>query len=122
MEETLLFGSKYFEERRFQFLVQLDPYSLLHNNGDRDLPLYVAATNCIEPMQRFRSVFDAGMRYFPYQNGITLLFRKHYYAKTRTPFQIACGEKNERRKEVMNIVEETVARYSETTPINTEHA
>merc|ERR1711865_1081037 len=71
--------------------------------------------------KRFRSVFDAGMRYFPYQNGITLLFRKNYFAG-ETLCQIACGDKNKRRKEVMNIVEETLARYAETTPINTEHA
>merc|ERR1711865_474478 len=71
-------------------------------------------------MKRFRSVFDAGMQYFPYQNGIAALFRKSQSGKT--PFQYACGDKNERRQEVMDVVEDTISRYSETTPINTEGA
>ena len=73
-------------------------------------------------MKRFRSVFDAGMRYFPYQNGIALLFRKNRYQSGKTPFQCACGDKNKRRQEVMDVVEDTISRYSETTPINSEDA
>ena len=124
VSETFRFGSKYFQERRFQFLVQLDPYSLIHTYDDSYMPLYVAATNCYEPMQRFRSVFDAVMRYFPYQNGIVSLFRKNHRSG-RTPFQHVVGDGVVtiiRREEVMEIVEDTVSRYSETTPINTEHA
>ena len=121
LTETMGSYSGYFEERRFRFLVQLDPYSLMHVSPDSGyLPLYVAATNFYRNLKRFRSVFDAGMRYFPYQNGITLLFRKNHFF--RTPFQHACGDKNKRRKEVMDIVEDIVSRYSETTPINTENA
>jgi len=119
LRQTIRSSSKYFEERRFRFLVQLDPYSLLHNTRDGYLPLYFAATNHYEPMQRFRSVFDAVMRYFPYQNGIASLFRKNC---GETPFQNACGHRNKRRQEVMETVENIVSRYSKTTPVNTEHA
>ena len=123
VSETMRFGSKYFAERRFQFLVQLDPYSLIHTHDDKYLPLVVAASNFWRNLNLFRSVFDAVMRYFPYQNGIVSLFRKN--RSGRTPFQHVVGDGNVtiiRREEVVEIVEDIVSRYSETTPINTEHA
>ena len=63
------------------------------------LPLHRAPQYEYEPMKRlkFRSVFDAGMKYFMYQNGITLLFRKNHFGPT--PFQYACGDKKETKEE-----------------------
>jgi hypothetical protein len=65
----------------------------------------------------YQFVFEAGIKYFPKTKGIHLLFNKNN--NDDTPFQGAC--KKFGYKEVMNFVEETLVRYSDT-PINTGEA
>ena len=142
---------KYFPERRFRFLVQMDPYSLLNHYADvfrGHLPLHEAAKNMsffapctaipglqqtkLKSQKGFRSVFDAVMRAFPYHNGIASLFRiggLPFAGPDTTPFKLAClcqsgtsADKMKHRQGVMNIIEDTITRYSDATPINTKHA
>merc|ERR1712032_661212 len=106
----------YFAENRFQFLVEWDPKLSLQTNDSGCFPLHYAASN--SSFQGFRSVFDFGIRYFPSKRGISLLFQKD--DECETPIQVACNKYE--RKDVIGVVEETLARYSPTTPINSMDA
>ena len=72
-------------ERRFQFLVEWDPLSLVHTDEDGWLPLHFAALSSI---QAFRIVFEYVIRYCPNKKGITIFFTKNN--KGETPFQLTC--------------------------------
>merc|ERR1711971_894691 len=96
--------------------VELDPKSLLQTNDSGWFPLHYAASN--SSFQGFRSVFDSGIRYFPSKRGISLLFQKDY--RGETPIQDSC--KKFERNDVIDVVEETLARYSTATPINSKDA
>merc|ERR1712183_249726 len=85
--------------------------SLLQTNYNDQLPLHCAEN---ETLQSFRIVLDYGIHYFPSKRGISLLFQKD--GDGETPIQDACKEFE--RKDVISVVEEIVARYSPTTPIN----
>ena len=78
-----------FMERCFRFLVEWDPNSLLWWDGERGfLPLHWAASTVTEKsFEIFRTVFMYGIRYFPTEFGIQLLFQKSN--DERTPLQIA---------------------------------
>ena len=106
----------YFADKRFRFLIELDPSSLVQDDGLYWLPLYLSASR--SSMLGFRSVFEAGIKYFPNKKGISLLFQtsKRYNC---TPFHFACRRFG--YEEVMKIVEDTLIRYSDT-PINTTEA
>ena len=106
----------YFAENRFRFLVEWDPKSLLQTNNREWFPLHNVASN--SSFQGFRSVFDSGIRYFPSKRGISLLFHKDY--RDETPIQNSC--KKFERNGVIDVVEETLARYSTATPINSTDA
>ena len=58
---------KYLVEKRFEFLVNWDPYALLHRNKNGRLPLHYAAHQMHADQHRdiFRKVFETGMQYFP---------------------------------------------------------
>ena len=82
----------YFAEDRFRFLVEWDPTALREAKFFRCLPLH----NCNKhntanhtAVERFRLVFEYGIRYYPKKIGISLLFKKDSYGIT--PFQIACS-------------------------------
>ena len=97
-------------------MIGLDPSSLIQDDGSYWLPLYLAASR--SSMLGFRSVFEAGIKYFPNKKGISLLFQtsKRYNC---TPFHFACRRFG--YEEVMKIVDDTLIRYSDT-PINTTEA
>ncbi|OEU10309.1 hypothetical protein FRACYDRAFT_247264 [Fragilariopsis cylindrus CCMP1102] len=104
-----------FPDMRFRFLVEWDPSSLIWTGRSslNWLPLHHAAYK--SSIRGFRSVFEAGIKYFPNKKGISLLFHRNGY----TPFQMACRRFG--YKEVMKVVEETLIRYSDTS-INTTEA
>ena len=97
-------------------MIELDPSSLVQDDGSYWLPLYLSASR--SSMLGFRSVFEAGIKYFPNKKGISLLFQtsKRYNC---TPFHFACRRFG--YKEVMKIVDDTLIRYSDT-PINVTEA
>ncbi|OEU11659.1 hypothetical protein FRACYDRAFT_244778 [Fragilariopsis cylindrus CCMP1102] len=93
---------KYFAEKRFRFLVEWDPNVLTQTDEDGILPIHCQAFS--SSIQGFRSVFEAGIHYYPMKEGISLLFRKDDHDKT--PFHLACG--NFGHEKVMEIVEDTL--------------
>jgi hypothetical protein len=99
-------GEYCFAEKRFRFLVEWDPSALVHYDETGWLPLHEAAY--YTTIQGFRSVFEAGIRYFPEKKGINLLFMKRSN-NDDTPFQHACVRFG--YEQVMKFVEETLFRY-----------
>ena len=88
----LLTSNYYFAENRFRFLVEWDPSALREADNSGSLPLH-NCNKCNEAnynfVERFRLVFECGIRYYPKKIGISLLFKKNSYGIT--PFQIACS-------------------------------
>ncbi|OEU07200.1 hypothetical protein FRACYDRAFT_251527 [Fragilariopsis cylindrus CCMP1102] len=101
----------YFAEKRLRFLVEWDPNALTQT--DRFGQLVNAPT-----IQGFESVFEYGIRYFPQKKGISVLFHKP--SSSLTTFQYAC--KKHGGEKVKKIIENTLARYSSSTPINSADA
>jgi hypothetical protein len=85
---TICTNCIYFPEKRFRFLVEWDPNALINPNTHGYLPLHCAA--CLSSIQGFKSVLEAGIRYYPKKEGISLLFRKDDLDET--PFQDACKD------------------------------
>jgi hypothetical protein len=104
----------YFPEKRFRFLVEWDPNVLLiHTSKYKGFfPIHLAACDTIS-IRRFQLIFEYGIRYYPKNKGLSLLFKKNGYDDT--PFQYACGKYG--YKKVMEAVEGTLIRYSDT-PVN----
>jgi len=111
----VLCAQEYFAENRFRFLVEWNPASLTRTNRYGSLPLHNAANGTL---RSFRIVFDYGISYYPMMEGISILFQKDDFGET--PIQVAC--KRFERNDVMDVVKETLARYSPTTPINNTDA
>jgi len=110
-----LCNHSYFAENQFRFLVEWDPMSLLQSNGnDGWTPLFQVARNG-SSIQGFQMVFDYVIRYFPYKKGISLLFTKNTFGGT---FLRSACEWFYIRKQVLEVVDEVLARYSNTTPLN----
>ena len=108
---SMLAPSYFNGNRRFYFLVEWNPTSLIDTFDDEWRLRFVSNNS-----RHFRLVFDIIIRYFP-KTGITLLFRK--IDGTKCVFELAC-EKS-KRCDVMNIVEDILARYSNIVlPIITE--
>jgi hypothetical protein len=108
----------YFAEKQFRFLVEWDPSALIKPNIYGGSPIgYVALATKYSSIREFQLVFEYGIRYFPKMKGINILF--HKYNIGETPFQFACEEFG--RDEVMKIIEDTLARYSDT-PLNVAEA
>ncbi|OEU11035.1 hypothetical protein FRACYDRAFT_270915, partial [Fragilariopsis cylindrus CCMP1102] len=109
------FAESYFAEKRFQFLVEWDP-SALTRISDRGWPhLNSAIYPFGATIRTFQLIFDAGIKYFPKQKGIHMLFRQGIGTNGKTPFQIFCEDFG--YEQVMKVIEETLIRYSDT-PIN----
>ncbi|MGK3741079.1 MAG: hypothetical protein ACI8RD_011437 [Bacillariaceae sp.] len=107
-KRSTLCKQDYFSEKRFRFLVEWDPKSLTQTDRYGSLPIhYVAQSSSVES---FQLVFEYGIRYYPKDKGINLLFRTD-----KTPFQIACEKLC--HEKVMKVIEDTLIRYSDT-PIN----
>lgn len=116
----------YFFDRRFRFLVEWNPSSLLHSDASGWLPLHYVA--CYSSIQAFRTVFEFCIRYYPCKVGFNLLFRNGHHPdviwdqsfvpknnENQTPIQIACGRF--KRKNVMRIVEEVLGENLDETKI-----
>jgi hypothetical protein len=97
-------NGNFFSFKRFQFLVECNPYALAHGTKLHNyLPLHFAA-NKID-MHIFRAVLQAGIQYLPMKaQGINLLFRKDY--RNETPFYDAC--KRYGYEETMKVIEKTL--------------
>ena len=98
----------YFPQHRFRFLIEWDPSSLLQTEGDNSgtLPIHYVTKN----LRLFRVVLDSVIRYYPRWKGINTLFQKA--SNGRAPFELACDRLT--RAAVMNVVEETLVRYTTT--------
>ena len=96
-----------FPEKRFRFLIEWEPFALIRPDTVGYIPLHDTVIY-FSTLQGFRSVFEAGIRYFPEKKGIHLLFRKsrHHFDECKTPFQHAC--KKYGRGKVMGIIEDTL--------------
>jgi hypothetical protein len=104
----------HFAEKRFRFLVEWDPSALTQTyEGHKSVPLYHAVDSSI---RGFQLVFEAGIKYFPRKKGINLLFHKKGYRLTPLQYCVIFGH-----EKVMEIVEGTLARYSDT-PANAVEA
>ena len=99
----------YFAQHRFRFLIEWDPSSLLQTEGDLGtLPIHYVTNN----LRSFRVVLDSVIRFYPRWKGINTLFQKSYNGVWRVPFELACDKLT--RAAVMNVVEETLVRYTTT--------
>ena len=106
----------YFSEHKFRFFAEWCPESLIQiNENEGILPLHWAANND----QSFRLVLDAVFRYYPRWRGLHALFRMRNY-NNDSSFEMAC--KKLTRTTTIDIVEETLNRYSNTTPLNMHNA
>jgi hypothetical protein len=108
-------GDTYFANKRFRFLIEWDPSSLIQSRAFGLLLLHDAAL--LPSIQAFQSVFKAGICYYPNKTGICLLFHKCSFGDT--PFRDACEKFG--YGDVMKVVEDTLMRYSDT-PINVVEA
>ena len=106
-----------FAERRFRFLVDWDPTALMHIKND-SVPLH--SVSFYKSFQAFLSVFDAGIKYFPNKKGINLLFQINHFSYMNTSFQRACKQFG--HEQVMTGIEDTLTRYSDSTPLNVVEA
>jgi hypothetical protein len=113
----LCWQNSYFAEKRFRFLVEWDPNSLTHTSIYGYLSLsYCAGSPAIN--QGIQLEFEAGIKYFPSEKGINLLFHKNNNGKI--PFQLA-GKKFG-QDELMEVAEDTLIIRHSDTPINIAEA
>jgi hypothetical protein len=109
----------YFAENRFRFLVEWDPTALVDPNFFKSLPLHIANAATHTTVQRFRLVFEYGIRYYPKKIGISLLFKIDSFGKT--PFQIACSNVDIGYEGTMKAIEDSL-RNNTTGPYNVADA
>jgi hypothetical protein len=84
-----------------------------YNRGGH-LPIHYLAYR--SSIRGFQLIFEYGIRYYPKKKGIHLLFRKNnIFSIENTLFQISC--RNFGYEKVMEVVEDTLARHSDT-PMN----
>jgi hypothetical protein len=96
-----------FSEKRFRFLVEWDPTSVLHmTEYSGRLPLHLVLM--YSTIQGFQLLFEYGIRYYPKKKGINLLFKKDY-PNLITPFQEACKKCG--REKVITAMEETLLQH-----------
>ncbi|OEU18121.1 hypothetical protein FRACYDRAFT_238555 [Fragilariopsis cylindrus CCMP1102] len=111
-------------EKRFRFLVEWDPTSLIKTEERTgNLPIHFAMKSfptimkSFSTIQDFRIVFEYGIRYYPKRKGISLLFKKNHFNIPH--LHIIC--RTFKSEDVMKVVEDILIRYSDT-PINTTEA
>ena len=107
-----------FYPRRLRFLVEWCPQSLPHVHTWGHVSLHFVAADTSRSIQDFQTLFDYCIRYYPKMKGINLLFQQDN--AEMTPYHYAIQKFG--RKKVMNVVEEVLTRYANTTPIQTEEA
>merc|ERR1712194_1000683 len=84
-----------------------------HTDGYGSFPLHYAAK--YSTMEGFRVTLEYAIRYYPYQKGVCLLFRKDNDGDT--PFQYACRKYG--KNKVVDVVEDILTRYhSEGSPLH----
>ena len=108
----------YFSPQRFRFLVDWNPQALLQTTTLGCLPLHYAAYS----LQGFRTVLDAGLRYFSQTTtttqrggrgvGIRLLFQKTDGGST--PIKTALHHFQYNKQDLMTVIEEILQRYTTT--------
>jgi hypothetical protein len=105
-----------FAEKRFRFLVEWDPTTLVQPVRRGLVPLHYVAHDLCSTMETFQVVFEYSILYYPNKKGINLLFQKNNIGKT--PFQMAC--KKWGQDEVMKTVKNTLikCRSHNTGPYN----
>ena len=95
--------------------MEWDPTSLITPDANGYVPIqYIARYS--SSIHGFEIVVDYCIRYYPTKEGIRLLFIKDDDGDT--PFQMACDEYG--TEEVRKVIDTTLARYSDNTPINIE--
>ena len=109
----------YFGERRLRFLVEWEPNTLTQSDKGGWLPIHTTVRNPPFTTRGFQLVFEYGIRWFPKKKGISFLFQKSKNMYNETPFQYAC--ENLGYEKVLEVVEETLVRYSDT-PVNITEA
>ena len=118
-----VFLSNSFPERRFRFLIEWNPLSLLQTDElYNNLPLHLATMYKFSKIQTFELVFDYGIRYYPNKKGFCLLFTKNQnWNNEQTPFQQAVVHFG--CEPVMKVVEDTLTRYAaDGTPLHVADA
>ena len=128
-----------FPENSARFLIEWCPVCLLPS-GRYNSPLYTIAMEYRQSdlhggfkyLPAFQFLFEQCIRYYPYKKGISLLFQDiHQWGTDEhiTPFAEACSItyrplkcNSVKRNAIMDVVEDVLARYSGTTPINTMEA
>ena len=103
----------HFAGKRFRFLVEWNPSTLLYPNvAMRAIPLHCAAYNY--SLRGFQLVYEYGIRYYPKKKGNNLLFKKNEHDED--------DDEDERfgYEQVMKVIEDTLIRYSSSNniPIN----
>ena len=115
-------GGDQFHKERFRFLTGWCPESLHEIDDYGFLPLHVVAMHDGRSIEPFRCVLNAEMRYFPYKIGINMLFKKDIDGDTPFEMAVQCwqlcrgGNVEQRRKEVMDLINTTLTQYSTTSP------
>ena len=88
----------YFAEKRFHFLIECDPSSLLQiEDVNGCLPLHYAFAT--QTIRQFEVMIDAYFRYFTKEKVVCLLFQKNNYGDT--PFKVACHYIHKRAGDTM---------------------
>jgi len=109
--------------RRLRFFIEWDPSSLLKTTTNivGSTPFHYAVLHA--PIETSISLFDYLIRYYPFKIGICALFQQgiRYVHICKSPYENLCFRFN-RGCEMLTFVEETLARYSNATPINTQEA
>ena len=94
-------------EKRFVFLAEWDPSTLLQTEINGNLPLHFSCAT--QTIRQFRVMLDTYFRNFSKENVIGLLFQKNNHG--RTPFWNACKcihKQNVTNRSVHNAVEEAL--------------
>ena len=117
---------RFFPHNSIGFFIEWSPTLLLQPTpsiliGSEGFTLIYSAVSKMHSILNFRFIFEYMIRYFPYKEGITLLFRgRRRDGVDFTAFNMACKQFD--RPQVMEVVEDVLAQVSGTTPINTVEA
>ena len=104
----------YLSERRFRFMTEWCPSSLLRTDVQNRLPFHWGAHN----IRKFRVLLEAYFRYYPKWKGLHALFSIDNDGNT--PFTLACDQLT--RAKVLEVVEESLVRYNTHESVDSNNA
>ena len=104
----------YLSERRFRFMTEWCPSSLLRTDVQNRLPFHWGAHN----IRKFRVLLEAYFRYYPKWKGLHALFSIDNDGWT--PFQLACNKFTHTK--VMEVVEDSLVWYSTNESVDSNNA